>query len=427
MSASDTNHILYIDGVQAGSNTDNVPFVASAGLTGRIGTLFAQVEETYFNGSIDEVRIYERALSAAEIATIHANGFETYVYDGDGVRVKKTVGGTTTVYVNKYYQVTGSTATKHYYFGGQLVAVKEGAALRYLHTDHLGSSSVPTDTSGASAGSQTYKPFGETRASSGTFGTDRKFTGQRLDGTGLYFYNARYYDAALGRFISPDPLIPHRYNPQAYNRYSYVFNNPLRYTDPTGYCPFCDFVSNTFQAVASDPLAVAHVGLDHLGYVPGPLGMAADALNAGLYLAEGDFANAALSGVAIVPVAGDAVKASKSLKLADDAAAKMKEVHKRGKAGETQYGVDDPKKKIVSLSGMATKRYPDKVTDTAIHEVKNAKKVRLDSQLKDYILYAKQKDIDFILVVRRNSKVDSSIEKYAKKNDVNIRILYELE
>jgi len=58
-------------------------------------------------------------------------------------------------------------------------------------------------------------------------GTDEKFTGQRLDGTGLYYYNARYYDPTIGRFISPDNVAPNYWNPQDLNRYSYVHNNPL--------------------------------------------------------------------------------------------------------------------------------------------------------------------------------------------------------
>jgi len=84
--------------------------------------------------------------------------------------------------------------------------VKESSALRYMHQDHLGSSSVATDAGGSLVGGQTYKPFGETWTESGTFGTDKEYTGQRLDGTGLYFYNARYYDAALGRFVSADAM-----------------------------------------------------------------------------------------------------------------------------------------------------------------------------------------------------------------------------
>ncbi|MGB9774806.1 MAG: RHS repeat-associated core domain-containing protein, partial [Bacteroidota bacterium] len=62
------------------------------------------------------------------------------------------------------------------------------------------------------------------------------FTGQRLDaGVGLLYYRARYYDPALGRFIQPDTVVPNPADPQSLNRYAYVHNNPLRYTDPTGH------------------------------------------------------------------------------------------------------------------------------------------------------------------------------------------------
>ena len=64
---------------------------------------------------------------------------------------------------------------------------------------------------------------------------DQKFTGQRLDGTGLYYYNARYYDPAIGRFISADTVVQDFRNPQTLNRYSYCLNNPLKYIDPSGH------------------------------------------------------------------------------------------------------------------------------------------------------------------------------------------------
>jgi RHS repeat-associated protein len=80
-----------------------------------------------------------------------------------------------------------------------------------------------------------YYPYGETR--SGTMDTDRLYTGQRWEaGIGLYDYNARYYDPALGRFVQADTVVPSMANPQDFNRYSYVRGNPLRYIDPSGHC-----------------------------------------------------------------------------------------------------------------------------------------------------------------------------------------------
>ena len=82
-----------------------------------------------------------------------------------------------------------------------------------------------------------YYPYGETRYISGSTPTSYRFTGQREDATiGLYFYNARFYDAALGRFVQADSIVPDFTNPQDLNRYSYVRNSPLKYTDPSGHC-----------------------------------------------------------------------------------------------------------------------------------------------------------------------------------------------
>jgi RHS repeat-associated protein len=94
---------------------------------------------------------------------------------------------------------------------------------------------VVTNSSGAQYGYTRYYPYGSTRSSSGSLDTDKKFTGQRLDGTGLYYYGARYYDPTIGRFISADPIVPNPANPQSLNRYSYCLNNPLRYVDPSGH------------------------------------------------------------------------------------------------------------------------------------------------------------------------------------------------
>ena len=67
--------------------------------------------------------------------------------------------------------------------------------------------------------------------------TDRRYTGQRWEGFGLYDYGARYYSASLGRFISADPLIPNPASPPLLNRYAYVRNSPLVYVDDGGHVP----------------------------------------------------------------------------------------------------------------------------------------------------------------------------------------------
>ena len=89
---------------------------------------------------------------------------------------------------------------------------------------------------GSPTGVTRYLPYGAIRLETGVWSTDRRFTGQRWEGAlGLYDYRARFYDPALGRFLQPDSLVPEPGNPQALNRYAYVNNNPLKYTDPSGH------------------------------------------------------------------------------------------------------------------------------------------------------------------------------------------------
>jgi len=172
----------------------------------------------------------------------------TMVYDGDGGRVKKIAGTTTVRYIGKLYEcdtISGVTACVKYIFAGsQRIAIKQvtNGLVDYYHPDHLGSSSVITHgTTGAQEENITYYPYGatQTNTSGTTPPTDMpyKYTDKELDSsTGLYFYGARYYDATLGRFLSADTLVEAPGHPQTLNRYTYVGNNPLRYTDPTGHC-----------------------------------------------------------------------------------------------------------------------------------------------------------------------------------------------
>jgi RHS repeat-associated protein len=115
-----------------------------------------------------------------------------------------------------------------------------------------------------------YYPYGDSRNSTGTLATDKLFTGQRLDDTGLYYYGARYYDPAIGRFISPDIYIQNFTNPQTINRYSYALNNPLRYTDPTGWWTFGLGINFNFTFLAwtvSGSVMIVTSGLGELGVV----------------------------------------------------------------------------------------------------------------------------------------------------------------
>jgi RHS repeat-associated protein len=155
---------------------------------------------------------------------------------------------TTTIYVaGMEIEIEGSTETQRtvYYGAGGAFRIIGGsdAGLYYRHTDHLGSTSVVSDSTGAKlAGSEVvFAPFGEVRAGSQSTLTDFGYTGQRVDAStdGLMYYGARYYLPQLRRFISADSIVPGAGNPQAFNRYSYALNSPISFIDPTGHysCP----------------------------------------------------------------------------------------------------------------------------------------------------------------------------------------------
>jgi RHS repeat-associated protein len=167
-----------------------------------------------------------------------------YFYDGDGRRVKKTDNSGTTVFV--------------YNAGGQLIAeyhsdpvppAPGGGGTSYLTTDHLGSTRVVTKSDGTVKARYDYLPFGEELGAgvgqrttgmgySAADSTKQKFTQKERDNeSGLDYFGARYYSAPQGRFTSTDPKVDQKrsvIDPQRFNLYVYVRNNPLALIDPDG-------------------------------------------------------------------------------------------------------------------------------------------------------------------------------------------------
>ena len=151
--------------------------------------------------------------------------------------------------MRKYYKQFG--VVHQIALGGKRVAMRAEGVVYYLHGDHgrpcgrLGSTSLTTCGSrggcgGAERGSvvarRLYHPYGAERYAEGALPTDFTFTGQRkMPGLGLMHYGARYYHPLLGRFISADTIVPEPSEPQDFNRYAYVRNNPLRFVDPSGH------------------------------------------------------------------------------------------------------------------------------------------------------------------------------------------------
>ena len=93
-----------------------------------------------------------------------------------------------------------------------------------------------------------YSGFGRTldQVNNSSNSPASRFTSQAFDeDTGLCYYESRYYDPELGRFIQPDTIYPDLFDPQMLNRYSYVGNNPISYTDPTGHADAHFFLSSS--------------------------------------------------------------------------------------------------------------------------------------------------------------------------------------
>jgi RHS repeat-associated protein len=160
----------------------------------------------------------------------------------------------TTLYIGNYFECTSNGNTKYYYHGAQRLAIRRsgypsGNGLFFLLGDHgvcasanTGSTAVQTTSGGTLSASLKYLHWGGERPPSGDLLTTFRFTGQRSEETsiGLYYYGARWYDSALGRFISADSLIPNPGNVLDWDRFAAMRNNPLRYTDPSGRCPVGD-------------------------------------------------------------------------------------------------------------------------------------------------------------------------------------------
>jgi RHS repeat-associated protein len=181
-----------------------------------------------------------------------------FTYDGDGQKVKQGYTEGTSTLTTYYYaegsyevQADGTTETvrRYYSIAGMTVAMRDGTSIRYFLTDHLGLRTLHTraqrevqvvgvtDASGVLLAETRYLPFGEVRLSVGSIAqTDFGYTFQRNNSyIKLLDYRFRSYSPELGRFVSPDSIVPDFSNPQSLNRYSYVINRPINFNDPTGH------------------------------------------------------------------------------------------------------------------------------------------------------------------------------------------------
>jgi RHS repeat-associated protein len=180
--------------------------------------------------------VYDEQNRLRQVDNVH------FFYNDAGERVRKISPAGETVWIDDLYEREPGKTLCHVQADGKRIVTfsADGSEFYYYHSDHLGSSSLMTDQSGSLVRQQYgYRAFGSERFSLSIFPSfTSRFTGQPYDvETGLYYFQSRYYDPELGRFIQPDSIVPDPGSSQSLNRYSYVLNNPLKYIDPTGHAP----------------------------------------------------------------------------------------------------------------------------------------------------------------------------------------------
>jgi RHS repeat-associated protein len=218
----------------------------------------------YDNGNVtnDGVNTYAYDAEGRLCAMLNGNtGIKTgYAYDGLGNRVAKgTVSSSTLTCDSSVFTPTtnyivglngeqldeldalGNPQHSNVYANGRLLATYAYSQSKWMYAfnDWLGSKRVTTDPARTMTETCLSLPFGDAlNCSGGIDPSEHHFTGKERDAeSGLDYFGARYMSSSMGRFMSPDPISFQArmlYDPQSFNLYSYVRNNPLSLTDPTG-------------------------------------------------------------------------------------------------------------------------------------------------------------------------------------------------
>jgi len=190
------------------------------------------------NGNLtsDGVNLYTWNARNQLVAITGPGATVTFSYDALGRRQSRTVNGASTQVLYDGLtpiQEAGSTGIAILLTGAgidEYLTRTDAAGPRTLVTDALGSTVALTDAAGAVQTQYTYEPFGATAVTGPTDANAFQYTGRENDGTGLYYYRARYYHPTLSRFIGEDPIGLRG----GINVYAYVQNRPLYWIDPLG-------------------------------------------------------------------------------------------------------------------------------------------------------------------------------------------------
>jgi RHS repeat-associated protein len=193
----------------------------------------------------------------------------SYAYDGDGLRMSKTVNGTKTAFA---WDETGSLplmlidGSDSYIYGPYGLPLEKitGTTPAYILHDQQGSTRLLTNARGALVATYAYSTYGKTIQHTGQASTPLQFDAQYTDAeSGFQYLRARYYDPSSGVFLTVDPLAELTASP-----YSFAFNQPVNFSDPDGRCiVLCTVVGAVTGAVVGGVVSVATYAIMNQGNI----------------------------------------------------------------------------------------------------------------------------------------------------------------
>jgi len=399
------------------------------------------------------------------------------VYDASGMRVATKLYDVWQFFI---YDAFGKKVAEY----GGLQAADEGG-VKYLLSDWQGSTRAVLNNTGVVNARMDYTAFGEEiqagtgqRTTAQGFGAnnnlrDKYALTERDQATGLDHTWFRKNENKAGRWTSPDPYNGSMNigNPQSFNRYSYVENDPVNFVDPSGlnraspgtsYGPaiqgygvfngglagvmyqFEQLRNVSFQinnatigmgntvsglnlyvpahsgaTVSYLPSGSSNSGLDNLQTGLDVVGITeipvvssiADVVNACISLGRGDYLGAGLSLGAAIPGAGAAFNATRLARTL-------------GRAGEAAVGVGKHGTRIPSTTGAAY-RVPDILNfeTRVLGEVKNVSRLSYTGQLRDFLNFSQQNNLRFDLYVRPTTKLSGPLRDAVSRGDINLKCI----
>ncbi len=260
---SSNGHTAAVAQVAPGSNQPSTktpavttPAVSSATVeVARRFTYNARGDRTSEELTNGETRLMQYNL-ADELTQVGASTF--YSYNGDGLRVSKSVNGFSTSFVWDEGETPPElleAGEASYLYGpeGQPIEEITGSTATFLHQDQHGSVRLLTNANGSVVGRYDYTAWGAVTEHSGTAVSSLQYDGQYSDEeTGFQYLRARYYDPATGQFVMPDPLAP-----ITRSRFGYAINKPLDLSDPLGLFPWRKTFKIAGLVVGTAGLAIA--------------------------------------------------------------------------------------------------------------------------------------------------------------------------